>query len=71
MAMVAPSGTPDDIVRKVSDDLRIILSNPEVRSKLAAVGSYARPMSPQETTNFIQTEQRIWGPLLEELSRAQ
>lgn len=71
MAMVAPSGTPDDIVRKVSDDLRIILNNPEVRSKLAAVGSYARPMSPQETTNFIQTEQRIWGPLLEELSRAQ
>ena len=71
MAMVAPSGTPDDIVRKVSDDLRIILSNPEVRSKLAAVGSYARPMSPQDTTNFIQTEQRTWGPLLEELSRAQ
>jgi tripartite-type tricarboxylate transporter receptor subunit TctC len=71
MAMVAPSGTPDGIVRKVSDDLRIILSNPEVRSKLAAVGSYARPMSPQDTTNFIQTEQRTWGPLLEELSRAQ
>jgi hypothetical protein len=42
-----------------------------VRSKLAAVGSYARPMSPQDTTDFIQTEQRTWGPLLEELSRAQ
>ena len=55
----------------MSDDLNVILNNPEVRSKLAAVGSYARPMSPQETTNFIQTEQRIWGPLLEELSRAQ
>jgi len=53
----------------VSDDLNVILNNPEVRSKLAAVGSYARPMSPQDTTTFIQTEQRTWGPLLDELSR--
>jgi len=71
MVMVAPAGTPENIVRKVSDDLNVILNNPEVRSKLAAVGSYARPMSPQDTTTFIQTEQRIWGPLLDELSRGQ
>jgi hypothetical protein len=71
MVMVAPAGTPEHIVRKVSDDLNVILNNPEVRSKLAAVGSYARPMSPQDTTTFIQTEQRIWGPLLDELSRGQ
>ena len=71
MVMVAPAGTPENIVRKVSDDLNVILNNPEVRSKLAAVGSYARPMSPQDTTTFIQTEQRTWGPLLDELSRGQ
>jgi tripartite-type tricarboxylate transporter receptor subunit TctC len=71
LAMVAPVGTPDAIVRKVSDDLRTVLSNPEVRGKLAAVGSYARPLSPQDTTSFIQTEQRTWGPLLEELSKSQ
>jgi tripartite-type tricarboxylate transporter receptor subunit TctC len=71
LAMVAPVGTPEPIVRKVSDDLRSVLTNPEVRAKLAAVGSYARPMSPQETTQFIQTEQRTWGPLLEELSPRQ
>jgi tripartite-type tricarboxylate transporter receptor subunit TctC len=71
MVMVAPAGTPETIVRKVSDDLNVILNNPEVRSKLAAVGSYARPMSPQDTTTFIQTEQRTWGPLLDELSRGQ
>jgi tripartite-type tricarboxylate transporter receptor subunit TctC len=71
LAMVAPVGTSDAIVRKVSDDLRTVLSNPEVRGKLAAVGSYARPMSPPDTTSFIQTEQRTWGPLLEELSKSQ
>ena len=71
MAMVAPAGTPQDIVRKVSDDLKTILTNPEVRSKLATLGSYARPMSPQDTTSFIQTEQRTWAPLLEDLARGQ
>jgi tripartite-type tricarboxylate transporter receptor subunit TctC len=71
LAMVAPAGTPEPIVRKVSDDLKIVLSNPEVRGKLANVGSYARPMSPPDTTSFIQTEQRTWGPLLEELSKSQ
>jgi tripartite-type tricarboxylate transporter receptor subunit TctC len=71
LAMVAPPGTPEPVVRKVSDDLRAVLTNLEVRAKLAAVGSYARPLSPQDTTNFIQAEQRTWGPLLEELARSQ
>lgn len=70
LAMMAPRGTPETIVRKVGEDLSTVLSNPEVRTKLAVVGSYARPMSPQDTTQFILTEQRTWGPLLEELSRA-
>jgi tripartite-type tricarboxylate transporter receptor subunit TctC len=71
LALVAPPGTPDLIVRKVSDDLKTILNDAEVRSKLAAVGSYARPLSPEDTTRFIQAEQRTWGPLLEEIARAQ
>jgi tripartite-type tricarboxylate transporter receptor subunit TctC len=71
LAMLAPAGTPDSIVRKVSADLKTVLDSADVRSKLAAVGSYARPLSPQDTTRFIQDEQRTWGPLLEELARSQ
>jgi tripartite-type tricarboxylate transporter receptor subunit TctC len=71
LAMLAPSGTPDSIIRKISADLRTVLDNREVRGKLAVVGSYARPLSPQDTTLFIQKEQRTWGPLLEELARGQ
>src|SRR3954451_7428206 len=71
LAVVAPLGTPEPIVRKVNDDLRTILNNPEVRSKLATLGSYTHPLSPQDTTQFIQTEQHTWTPLLEELARQQ
>jgi tripartite-type tricarboxylate transporter receptor subunit TctC len=68
MAMVAPAGTPEPIVRKVSNDLRTVLTNPEVRAKLASVGSYTRPTSPDDTTKFILNEQRTWAPVLDELS---
>jgi tripartite-type tricarboxylate transporter receptor subunit TctC len=68
LAMMASAETPAALVRKVSADLKTVLDNPDVRSKLAALGSYARPMSPQDTTSFIQAEQRTWGPLLEELA---
>jgi tripartite-type tricarboxylate transporter receptor subunit TctC len=70
MAMVAPAGTPEPIVRKVSNDLRTVLTNPEVRGKLAAVGSYVRPTSPEDTTKFILNEQRTWAPVLNELSHS-
>jgi tripartite-type tricarboxylate transporter receptor subunit TctC len=69
LAMLAPVGTPEVIIRKVSADLKAVLSNPELRSRLAALGSYTRPMSPEDTINFIQAEQRTWGPLLDELSQ--
>jgi tripartite-type tricarboxylate transporter receptor subunit TctC len=70
MAMMAPSGVPDDIVRKVNADLRTALSNPEVRSKLAKIGSYARPLSPEDTAKYIQQEQQTWGTILDELGKA-
>ena len=71
LALVAPLGTPESIVRKVSNDLQQLLNKPELRSKLAAVGSYTRGLAPADTTKFIQTEQQTWGPMLDDLARGQ
>ena len=57
-------------MRKVNDDLRQVLTGPEVRAKLAALGSYTRPLSPAETATFIQTEQRTWETVLDDLARS-
>src|SRR4029079_12131396 len=51
-AGVARRATPDAIARRVSDDLRKVLTTPDIRDKLAARGSYAKPMSPKEITDF-------------------
>jgi tripartite-type tricarboxylate transporter receptor subunit TctC len=63
--LVAPIGTPETIVRKVSEDLRKVVSDPELKKKIAVRGSYTRAMSPAEATAFVQAEQRKWRPVVD------
>ncbi len=69
LALVAPVGTPDTIVRLLSDDLREAVLDPTTRSKLETTGNYPNPMSPPELLAFIQAEQKTWKPVLEEIAR--
>jgi tripartite-type tricarboxylate transporter receptor subunit TctC len=69
-AMVAPAGTPEPIVRKVSEDLRKAMSEPAVMQRLAGLGRDHRPMSPAEVTAFIHREQAMWKPILEQIARS-
>jgi tripartite-type tricarboxylate transporter receptor subunit TctC len=66
--LVAPLGTSDAIVRKVNADLRKALDDPEVVAKLAANGAFVRHMSPEEVTAFVQSEQKTWRPILEQVA---
>ena len=50
--LVAPVGTPEAIIDKISEDLRKVTLDPELQKKLAPLGSYTNPMSPAETTAF-------------------
>jgi len=67
-ALVAPPGTPQAITRKVSDDLRTILGRPELKQRFLELGSYTRPMSPDELTSFIRKEQELWRPIVSEVA---
>lgn len=58
-ALMAPARTPDTIVQKVSQDLRLVLAEAELRQKLEQLGAYVRPMSPAELANFIETERGV------------
>jgi tripartite-type tricarboxylate transporter receptor subunit TctC len=65
--LVAPRGTPDAIIREVSETLAKVVSDPDFRQKLAKLGSYSRSMSPSETTAFVQEEQRTWEPAVKKI----
>jgi tripartite-type tricarboxylate transporter receptor subunit TctC len=64
LALMAPAGTPDNVVSKVNNDLRSVLEQPEVQSKFRTLGTYTRAMSPSEVAEFIRREQRLWKPFV-------
>ncbi len=67
--LLAPKGTPDDIVRKVNADLRTALEDKEVLTKFAANGAFVRTMTPEQVTAFVQSEQKTWRPIMEQVAR--
>src|SRR6516165_10879643 len=69
LALVAPVGTPDAIVRKLSDDLSAAVTDPATKTKLETTGNYPHPMTPPELLAFIHAEQQMWKPVLEQIAR--
>jgi tripartite-type tricarboxylate transporter receptor subunit TctC len=67
--LLAPVGTPDAIVNKASVDLRKALDDKETDAKLAKLGAYVHPMTPNEVTAFAQEQQRTWRPIAEKVAK--
>jgi tripartite-type tricarboxylate transporter receptor subunit TctC len=66
-ALMAPAGTADTIIRKASSDLGAVLRQPELQERLATLGTYTRPLSPEGLAGFILAEQRLWKPIVKEV----
>ena len=69
MALMAPPHTPEPIARKISDDLRTILTQSELQKRLEELGTYIRPTTPAELIAYIQEQQRIWRPVIAETAK--
>jgi tripartite-type tricarboxylate transporter receptor subunit TctC len=67
--LLAPVGTPDVIIQKASVDLRKALDEPEVKTKLGALGAYLHPMTPAEVVAFAEEQQRTWQPVAEQVAK--
>jgi tripartite-type tricarboxylate transporter receptor subunit TctC len=63
--LLAPPGTPEAIVRKISEDLIKVSADPELQERLAKLGARINPMTPAETAAFIAQQQKTWEPVLE------
>ena len=66
--LVAPLGTPEAVIRKVNADLRTALEDTDVNAKLAANGGFPRHSTPDELIAFVQSEQKTWRPILQQLA---
>jgi tripartite-type tricarboxylate transporter receptor subunit TctC len=70
LALVAPLGTPDAIVKKLNEDLRAAVLDPATKEKLETTGNFPNPMSPAELLTFIRGEQQMWKPVVEAIARS-
>jgi tripartite-type tricarboxylate transporter receptor subunit TctC len=64
--LLAPLGTPRNIVQKISAEIARALKTPEVQERLIAVGAEAVESSPAAFTQFLQQETLRWGKVLRE-----
>jgi len=65
-ALLAPAGTPREIVDRLGEESARILQTAEVRELVAKQGAVARFSTPQETTVFIRQEAEKWGRVIRE-----
>ncbi len=63
-AVVAPEGTPDDIIAKINKDIVAALANPEVRRKYLEQAATPVANSPAEALKFIQDETKLWAEVI-------
>lgn len=65
-AILAPAGTPKEVVDKLSSALAKIARMPEMKEQFAAQGMVPDWMSPADTTNFLKSEVARWAKIVKE-----
>ena len=64
--IVAPAGTPPEVVKKLHATVTAILATPEMNEKLTSSGAEVRPQSPEQFGAFIRDEKARWGKVVKE-----
>jgi tripartite-type tricarboxylate transporter receptor subunit TctC len=59
--IVAPAGTPPEVVRKMHATVMQVLATPEMKDRLDKAGAEVRPMSPEQFGAFIRSERDRWA----------
>ncbi|MBR1155702.1 tripartite tricarboxylate transporter substrate binding protein [Bradyrhizobium sp. JYMT SZCCT0428] len=65
--LLAPSGTPPDIVELLSAELRKLVSDPEVQKRIRLEGGDPLASTPAEYADDIDKEEKKWSKLVHQL----
>ena len=65
-ALVAPAGTPREVVTRVHDVTAKALAKPDVQARFAALGTDVAPMNPEQLAAFIRSEIDKWAKMAKE-----
>jgi len=62
--ILAPAGTPQDIVRKLNADINRILQSPDVRERLTALGTEPTGGTPEQFAETIKADTARWAKVV-------
>ncbi len=63
-SMIAPAGTPRDIVKRMSDAVNAIIQSEETKAKLEAMGTFGEGTTPGACDAFLAAETTKWGKVI-------
>jgi tripartite-type tricarboxylate transporter receptor subunit TctC len=67
--VAAPRGVSAPVIAKVNADLAKVVSDPDVKKRLAVTGNYTHVMTPDETQAFVAKQQDTWRPVIQSLAK--
>ena len=62
--VLAPAGTPDELVRRLNDEINAALNSAELRDNLTRLGVEPKPWAPDSFSAFVAAEARKWADLV-------
>jgi tripartite-type tricarboxylate transporter receptor subunit TctC len=65
--LMAPVKTTEPVVKKLGEDLRTALRDPDLKKRFEVVGTFPRPFTVEETNAFIKAEQAQWRPIVRQI----
>ena len=64
--LVAPAGTPRDVIARLNDAVVKVLQIPDLKAKFENAGALAAPSTPEQYGARIQEEAVSWGKVVRE-----
>jgi tripartite-type tricarboxylate transporter receptor subunit TctC len=65
-SVVAPSGTPRDVINRLNSEIIKVLALPDLQERLAGQGFEVRTSTPEQLGAYIQSEISKWAPIVKE-----
>jgi tripartite-type tricarboxylate transporter receptor subunit TctC len=66
LGLLAPPGTPREVVQRINAEITKILSTPEARKLMASAGVEVATSTPEEFAALLRTELERWGKVVKE-----
>lgn len=63
-SLVAPAGTPKDVIARYADALTKVMAQPELRARLEKEGFEPGTSTPEQLAGYIRSETERWGPVI-------